>query len=145
MLNLNLIDFKTIDFSKVCNISVTSSCRSSDAGSPQLDRENVELSARPVPVDLRKMVENLARITETRGSSPDQPGVDVIVSVTDDVPSSVYLDETYTFRVSTIQPSQLTPPNNTVPDFDERESCFLRRKSIFLKLSLAVIQRPKIL
>lgn len=60
----------------------------------------MELSARPVLVDLRTMVENLARITETKGMQPGVPGVDVIVSVTDDVPPSVYLDETYTFRVS---------------------------------------------
>lgn len=62
----------------------------------------MELSARPVPVDLRKMVENMARITETRGTQSDEAGVDVIVSVTDDVPASVQLDETYTFRVSII-------------------------------------------
>ncbi|CAL1693842.1 unnamed protein product [Somion occarium] len=65
----------------------------------KLDRNNVELSARPVLVDLRTMVENLARITETKGMQPGVPGVDVIVSVTDDVPPSVYLDETYTFRI----------------------------------------------
>lgn len=50
-------------------------------------------------VDLRKMVENLARITEVRGAQPGQPGVDVIVSVAPCVPPTVYLDETYTFRV----------------------------------------------
>ncbi len=64
----------------------------------QLDRDNVELSARPVLVDLRKMVENLARITEMR-VQPGQPAIDVIVSVSPNVPPAVYLDETYTFRV----------------------------------------------
>ncbi|KAL4250261.1 hypothetical protein ABKN59_003107 [Abortiporus biennis] len=65
----------------------------------KLDRNNLELSARPVLVDLRKMTENLARITETKGVQPGEPGVDVIVSVANDVPVGVYLDETYTFRI----------------------------------------------
>jgi hypothetical protein len=66
----------------------------------QLDRDNVELSARPVLVDLRKMVEDQARIIETRASSTLHSAVDVIVSVDRDVPRNVYLDETYTYRVS---------------------------------------------
>ncbi|KAH8099865.1 histidine kinase [Cristinia sonorae] len=65
----------------------------------KLDRNNVELSARPVLVDLRKMVENLARIMENNGVQPGQPCADVIVSVADNVPPAVYLDETYTFRI----------------------------------------------
>ncbi|CCL98839.1 uncharacterized protein FIBRA_00844 [Fibroporia radiculosa] len=59
----------------------------------KLDRNNVELSARPVLMHLRKVVEDLARI------QPSQPGVDVVISVVSEVPETVYLDETYTFRV----------------------------------------------
>ena len=87
-----------------------------------MDRDNVELSARPVPVDLRKMVENLARITETRGSQPDDPSVDVIVSVTGDVPPSVSLDETYTFRVSVLKfVSYVSLSDQRTTDSDECE------------------------
>lgn len=67
----------------------------------QLDRNNVELSARPVLVDLRKMVEDQARIIETRDASNPLRAVDVIVFVDSSVPNAVYLDETYTYRVST--------------------------------------------
>lgn len=45
-------------------------------------------------MQLRKVIDDLARI------QPSQPGIDVIVSVAPDVPNMVYLDETYTFRVS---------------------------------------------
>ncbi|KAH9942971.1 histidine kinase [Amylocystis lapponica] len=55
---LNVIAGNVLDFSK-------------------LDRNNLELSARP----------------------PGQLGVDVVLSVTSEVPTTVYLDETYTFRV----------------------------------------------
>ena len=34
-----------------------------------------------------------------RRAQPGQPGVDMIVSVSPNVPPAVYLDETYTFRV----------------------------------------------
>lgn len=59
----------------------------------KLDRNNVELSARPVLMQLRKVLEDLARIQS------NIPGVDIIISVASDVPTTVYLDETYTFRV----------------------------------------------
>ncbi|EED79627.1 hypothetical histidine kinase [Postia placenta Mad-698-R] len=59
----------------------------------KLDRNNVEQSARPVLVQLRKVLEDLARIQS------NVPGVDIIISVASDVPVTVYLDETYTFRV----------------------------------------------
>ena len=54
---------------------------------------------------MRKMVENVARIMETTGghAHAGQPTVDVVVSVADDVPTAVYLDETYTFRVSALR------------------------------------------
>ena len=65
----------------------------------QLDRNNVELSARPVLVDLRKMIEDQARIIETKSTVHPQPAVDIIVSVAENVPQAMYLDETYTFRV----------------------------------------------
>ncbi|KAJ3557463.1 hypothetical protein NM688_g1459 [Phlebia brevispora] len=65
----------------------------------KLDRNNVEMSARPVLVDLRKMAEDQARIIETKGAVHPQPAVDIVVSVADNVPPSMYLDETYTFRI----------------------------------------------
>ncbi len=65
----------------------------------QLDRNNVELSARPVHMEVRKMIEDIAKITEARGVQPGDPDVDVIVWVGIDVPHAVYLDETYAFRV----------------------------------------------
>ena len=59
----------------------------------------MELSARPVLVDLRKMIEDQARIIETKSTVHPQPAVDLIVSVAENVPQAMYLDETYTFRV----------------------------------------------
>ena len=50
-------------------------------------------------MNVRKMLEDLAKITEARGIQPGSPKVDVIVWVAQDVPQSVYLDETYAFRV----------------------------------------------
>ncbi|RPD69358.1 hypothetical protein L226DRAFT_539870 [Lentinus tigrinus ALCF2SS1-7] len=65
----------------------------------KLDRNNVELSARPVHMEVRKMMEDIAKITEARGVQPGAPGVDVIVWIARDVPRAVYLDETYAFRI----------------------------------------------
>ena len=45
------------------------------------------------------MLEDIAKITEARGIQPGSPKVDVIVWVAKDVPNSVYLDETYAFRI----------------------------------------------
>ena len=45
------------------------------------------------------MLEDIAKITEARGIQPGAPGVDVIVWVAEDVPRSVYLDESYAFRI----------------------------------------------
>lgn len=50
-------------------------------------------------VNLRKMVEDQARIIETRDASNPNRAVDVVVFVDDNVPATVYLDETYTYRV----------------------------------------------
>ncbi|CDO68498.1 hypothetical protein BN946_scf184499.g23 [Trametes cinnabarina] len=65
----------------------------------KLDRNNVELNARPVRTDVRKMLVDLAKITEARGIQPGQPGVDVIVSIGREVPQIVFLDETYAYRI----------------------------------------------
>lgn len=51
-------------------------------------------------MEVRKMIEDIAKITEARGLQPGQQGVDIIVWVAQDVPHAVYLDETYAFRVS---------------------------------------------
>ncbi|KAI0076824.1 hypothetical protein K474DRAFT_1198151 [Panus rudis PR-1116 ss-1] len=77
---INIIAGNVLDFSK-------------------LDRNNVELSARPVLVDLRKVLEDQARIVETKGLHVGHENVDVIVAVADDVPQAMYLDETYIFRI----------------------------------------------
>ena len=50
-------------------------------------------------MEIRKMLEDIAKITEARGIQPGSPAVDVIVWVAKDVPHAVYLDETYAFRV----------------------------------------------
>ncbi|KAH9912153.1 histidine kinase [Epithele typhae] len=65
----------------------------------KLDRNNAELSAHPVLVDVRKMLEDIAKVTEVRGTQLGSPQVDVMVSVATNVPASVYLDETYAFRI----------------------------------------------
>ncbi|KAI0658269.1 hypothetical protein C8Q70DRAFT_994181 [Cubamyces menziesii] len=65
----------------------------------KLDRNNVELSAHPVRTEVRKMLVDIAKITEARGIQPGQPGVDVIVAIAQDVPQVVLLDETYAFRI----------------------------------------------
>lgn len=48
------------------------------------------------------MVEDQARIIETRDSSNPLRSVDVIVFVDSNIPDAVYLDETYTYRVSKV-------------------------------------------
>ena len=48
------------------------------------------------------MVEDQARIIETRDASNPQRSVDVVVFVDSQVPNAVYLDETYTYRVSCV-------------------------------------------
>ena len=63
------------------------------------------------------MLEDIAKITEARGIQPGSPKVDVIVWVAKDVPHSVYLDETYAFRILmnvSAQPGLNKPPL-TVP------------------------------
>lgn len=45
------------------------------------------------------MIEDQARIIETRDASSQHHAVDVIVMVDPQVPPAVYLDETYTYRV----------------------------------------------
>ncbi|PCH34375.1 hypothetical protein WOLCODRAFT_87468 [Wolfiporia cocos MD-104 SS10] len=73
--------------------SIQQACHAINVIAGNLDRNNVELSARPVLMQLYKVIEDLGRI------QPIQAGVDIVVSVAQDVPKIVYLDETYTFRV----------------------------------------------
>ncbi|TFK87750.1 hypothetical protein K466DRAFT_490293 [Polyporus arcularius HHB13444] len=79
--------------------SIQQACHAINVIAGNLDRNNVELSARPVHMEVRKMIEDIAKITEARGVQPGAPDVDVIVWVGIDVPHAVYLDETYAFRV----------------------------------------------
>ncbi|KAI0674013.1 hypothetical protein C8Q78DRAFT_968724 [Trametes maxima] len=79
--------------------SIQQACHAINVIAGNLDRNNVELSAHPVHMEIRKMIEDLAKITEARGIQPGQPGVDIIVWIAKDVPQAVYLDETYAFRI----------------------------------------------
>lgn len=67
----------------------------------RLERANDEAQARPVLIELRKFICNLAEITEDRGPRVDgsKSGLELIVDIPDDVPEFVYLDETYLTRV----------------------------------------------
>ncbi|KIP04325.1 hypothetical protein PHLGIDRAFT_25656 [Phlebiopsis gigantea 11061_1 CR5-6] len=79
--------------------SIQQACHAINVIAGNLDRNNVELSARPVLVNMRQMVEDQARIIETRDASNPQRSVDVVVFVDSQVPNAVYLDETYTYRI----------------------------------------------
>ncbi|KAI0728364.1 histidine kinase-like ATPase [Fomitopsis betulina] len=59
----------------------------------QLDSNKAEPSAKPALMKLRKVIGDAVRI------QPNQHGVELVVSVTDDVPHTVLLDEAYIFRV----------------------------------------------
>ncbi|KAI0756054.1 hypothetical protein C8Q80DRAFT_1093163 [Daedaleopsis nitida] len=80
--------------------SIQQACHAINVIAGNLDRNNVELSARPVHMEVRKMIEDIAKITEARGLQPGSHSVDVIVWVAKEVPHAVYLDETYAFRVT---------------------------------------------
>ncbi|PSR93740.1 hypothetical protein PHLCEN_2v4635 [Hermanssonia centrifuga] len=45
------------------------------------------------------MLEDQAQIIETTGAAHPPPGIDVVISVLNNVPSSLYLDATYIFRL----------------------------------------------
>lgn len=45
------------------------------------------------------MLEDQVQIIETTGAAHPPPGIDVIISVLNNVPSSLYLDAIYIFRV----------------------------------------------
>ncbi|EIW63719.1 uncharacterized protein TRAVEDRAFT_54910 [Trametes versicolor FP-101664 SS1] len=79
--------------------SIQQACHAINIIAGNLDRNNAELSARPVHMEVRKMIEDIAKITEARGLQPGQQGVDIIVWIAKDVPQAVYLDETYAFRI----------------------------------------------
>lgn len=66
----------------------------------KLERDNVELEARPVLVDPHKMLDSLARMSGGGDVETSQPAVEKIFSVAPEVPPTIYLDETYTLRVS---------------------------------------------
>ncbi|GAA95044.1 uncharacterized protein L969DRAFT_95980 [Mixia osmundae IAM 14324] len=81
--SINLIAGNVLDFSK-------------------LERGNSESSARPVQVAIRKLLESLGRMTVDKNNGQPvglQKGVDVIVVVAEDVPDTLFLDETYALRI----------------------------------------------
>lgn len=96
--NMALIISNVLDF-----VGRTVHCRgiTADAGCVQskLERNNAESTARPVRVNPRTMVESLTRMTEDRSLDRVGPAVDVIVTVSAEVPETVFLDEAYTVRV----------------------------------------------
>ena len=71
------------------------------------------------------MLENLVRITEPKKGQPDQPSVDVVLAIADDVPSSVSLDKMYTFRVSISLGLMHLSVYSQMPDIDERMLYYL--------------------
>ena len=75
----------------------------------RLERANDEAQARPVLVELRKFIFNLAEITEDRGPRTDGNGrgLELLVDIGDDVPEAVYLDETYLTRVVSLTPDEI--------------------------------------
>ncbi|KAI0789382.1 hypothetical protein C8Q75DRAFT_765386 [Abortiporus biennis] len=65
----------------------------------KLDRNNTELCAQPTHIDLRKMLENQAKSFEVKGFRTNQHNTDIVVSVSKEVSSTVFLDESYVFRI----------------------------------------------
>jgi hypothetical protein len=66
----------------------------------KLERDNVESDARPVLVEPRKMLESVARMAGGAiDVDQDDNVVENIISVAPEVPTSIYIDETYALRV----------------------------------------------
>lgn len=67
----------------------------------RLERANDETQARPVLVDIRKFVADLAEIIEDRGPRLDSQdgGLELLVDLADDLPEALFLDETFLTRV----------------------------------------------
>ena len=67
----------------------------------RLERANDETQARPVLVDIRKFIANLAEITEDRGPRLDSQdgGLELLVDLADDIPEAVFMDETFATRI----------------------------------------------
>lgn len=67
----------------------------------RLERANDEAQARPVLVQLRKFLCDLAEITEDRGPriEGETEGLELIVDIAHDVPEAAFLDETYLTRI----------------------------------------------
>ncbi|KAG0146668.1 hypothetical protein CROQUDRAFT_44032 [Cronartium quercuum f. sp. fusiforme G11] len=75
--NMQLIIANVLDFSK-------------------LERNNAESIAKPVCMNFRAMVEGIGRMTEDRGLSG---AVDMIVHVSEKVPETALIDETFVLRI----------------------------------------------
>lgn len=69
----------------------------------KLERENVEVEAKPSLVDPRQLVESVARLAsgsvEDARQGKNAKQVDTVIWVGEDVPRMVWLDETYALRV----------------------------------------------
>ncbi|PLW48395.1 hypothetical protein PCASD_02903 [Puccinia coronata f. sp. avenae] len=79
--NMQLIIANVLDFSK-------------------LERNNSESCAKPIPVNLRSILEGIAQMTEDRSDLAGKKRVvDLIVQVAESVPETVMLDETFFMRI----------------------------------------------
>ena len=67
----------------------------------RLERANDETQARPVLVNIRKFIANLAEITEDRGPRVDNQdgGLELVVDLADDIPEAIFMDETFATRI----------------------------------------------
>lgn len=62
----------------------------------RLERANDEAQARPVLIELRRFLTELAEITEDRGprADADTEGLELLLDIAQDLPDAVFLDET---------------------------------------------------
>jgi signal transduction histidine kinase len=66
----------------------------------KLERNNSESCAKPIPVNLRSILEGIAQMTEDRSDLAGKKRVvDLIVQVAESVPETVMLDETFFMRI----------------------------------------------
>ncbi|MBW0490815.1 hypothetical protein O181_030530 [Austropuccinia psidii MF-1] len=79
--NMQLIIANVLDFSK-------------------LERNNAESWAKPVCVNIREMLEGIAQMIEDKGSLTNSTtSVELIVQVTENVPETAFIDQTFVIRI----------------------------------------------
>ena len=90
------------------------------------------------------MVEDQARIIETRDTSSPHHKVEVVVFVDNNVPRAVYLDETYTYRVSGM-PLHIFLELNLSLDSHERASRVSACEERYADAPVVALECPEIL